>query len=63
MEKKINPATFDTITLYDLSEANAHIRRYSVYQQWKELKAHYPSLKQSEHAQIIKQYINQKNEK
>jgi hypothetical protein len=63
MEKKINPATFDTITLYDLSEANAHIRRYSVYQQWKELKKYYPSLTASEHAQIIKQYINQKNEK
>lgn len=59
----MNPATFDTITLYDLSEANANIRRYSVYQQWKELKKYYPSLTESEHAQIIKQYINQKNEK
>ncbi len=58
-----NPATFDAITLYDLSEANAHIRRYSVYQQWKELKKYYPSLTASEHAQIVKQYINQKNEK
>ena len=58
-----HPATQDAQQLYDLSEANANIRRYSVYQQWKELKKYYPSLTASEHAQIIKQYINKKNEK
>lgn len=62
-ESNPHPATQDAQQLFDLREANAHIRVYSVYSQWKELKAHYPDLKKDQHAKIIRQYINQKNEK
>lgn len=58
-----HPATFDTITLYDLCEMNVHIRRVSIYNQWKQLRPYYPELTVYEHAMIIKEYINQETAK
>lgn len=57
----VEGASFDIITLYDLCEANAHLRHVSWYRQWKELKQTYKELSQSQHAAILRDYLRSKN--